>query len=286
MLTESLIVSHESLGAEEQRLRRLVLKGPIAKTARAGQFVAVRVHSAAKSSFDPLLRRPVSIAEIWPEQNEIALIYRIQGIGTEVLARAVSGEMLSVMGPLGRGFKMPSSGAVWLIAGGLGAFPLYALAQSAMAHGLAVHLFWGGDDRQFLQSAGLGEWRKLNIPLQLTTIDGSLGERGIVTEPVLRGLRQLRGESKTGKPGFPQISQAVQIAACGPKKMLQAVTKLAMEFGVPVQVSLEERMGCAVGACLGCVCTVRDKAGILGHKKICKDGPVFWGEEVVWDELC
>ena len=283
MLAEGLVVVHECLGENEQMLRRLVLKGPIAKTAKAGQFVAVQVQDSSIPSIDPLLRRPINLAEISPDQDEITLLYRIQGRGTEILARARCGDRLSVMGPLGKGFSLPDVGELWLVAGGIGLFPLYALAQSALAKGLIVRLFWGGENQSFLTSAGLPAWQALGIPIHLSTLDGTLGQKGLVTEQVQERLSQLFGQTKQANPSsFGQIS----VATCGPKKMMQAVTKLCMNFAVPVQVSLEERMGCAVGACLGCVCTLIDEAGTLIHKKVCQDGPVFRGEEVVWDVSC
>lgn len=283
MLKEGLVVAHECLGEEEQRLRRLVLKGPIAKTAKAGQFVAIQVQDSSISSFDPLLRRPISIAEISPDQNEITLLYRIQGRGTEILARARCGERLSVMGPLGKGFSLPEVGELWLVAGGIGIFPLYALAQSALAEGLTVRLFWGGENQSFIKSAGLTAWQALGIPSHLSTLDGTLGDKGLVTEQLQERLSQLFGQTRQAdrlRPG------QITVATCGPKMMMGAVTKLCMDFAVPVQVSLEERMGCAVGACLGCVCTLVDEAGTLIHRKVCQDGPVFRGEEVVWDVSC
>ena len=283
MLTEGLVVVHECLGDEEQKLRRLVLKGPIAKTAKAGQFVAVQVQSSSVPSYDPLLRRPISVAEISPDQDEITLLYRIQGRGTEILARARCGEKLSVMGPLGKGFSLPEEGELWLVAGGIGIFPLYALAQSAFAEGRTVRLFWGGEDQSFIKSSGLAAWRALGIPMYLSTLDGTLGDKGLVTEQLQGRLIELFGQTIQTKGTSPR---AISVATCGPKRMMQAVTEQCMNFAVPVQVSLEERMGCAVGACLGCVCTLVDAAGTLIHKKICQDGPVFRGEEVVWDESC
>jgi 2-polyprenylphenol hydroxylase and related flavodoxin oxidoreductases len=287
MLTENLVVIHEIMGEEEQMLRRLVLKGPIAKAAQAGQFVAVQVQDFSIPSFDPLLRRPFSLAKISPEQDEITLLYRIQGRGTEILARAQCGERLSVMGPLGKGFSLPEAVELWLVAGGIGIFPLYALAQSALAQGLSVRLFWGGENRSFLKSAGLSAWQALGIPIHLTTLDGTLEDKGLVTGPVKGRLSQLFGQTigQTKQANSSSPGQ-ISVAACGPPKMMQAVTELCMTFAVPVQVSLEERMGCAVGACLGCVCTLIDQAGTLIHKKVCQDGPVFWGEEVVWDVFC
>ena len=283
MLTEGQVVVHECFGDEDQRLRRLVLKGPIAHTAKAGQFVAIQVQDSRVSSFDPLLRRPISLAEISRDQDEITLLYRIQGRGTEILARARCGEQLSVMGPLGKGFSLPEAGELWLVAGGIGVFPLQALAQSALAQGLTVHLFWGGENRSFLKSAGLAQWQALGVQMHLSTLDGSLGQKGLVTEGVQAQLSQMIGQTKQAKHSNPN---QISVATCGPARMMQAVTKLCMEFQVPVEVSLEERMGCAVGACLGCVCTLIDERGIQIHKKVCLDGPVFRGEEVVWDVSC
>ncbi|MDP4159035.1 MAG: dihydroorotate dehydrogenase electron transfer subunit, partial [Bacillota bacterium] len=100
MLTKGIVVAHEPIGAEDQRLRRLVLNGPIARKAKAGQFVSIQVHNPALVSFDPLLRRPISIAGISPDSDEVTLLYRIVGRGTELLANARCGESLSVLGPL------------------------------------------------------------------------------------------------------------------------------------------------------------------------------------------
>lgn len=283
MLTEGVVAAHERLGGEEQRLRRLVLNSSLAQTAKPGQFVAVQVQDSAIHSFDPLLRRPISLAEISPERDEITLIYRIQGRGTEILAQARCGERLSVMGPLGKGFSLPETGEVWLVAGGLGVFPLYPLAQRALVQGLAVRLFWGGEDRSFLESAGLAAWGSLGIPVYLSTLDGSLGEKGLVTKLLEdQVIRSAEGRKKDGLFSGGGIS----IATCGPRKMMQAVTEWAAGLSIPVQVSLEERMGCTVGACLGCICTVREQGGAVIRKKVCQDGPVFRGEEVVWDESC
>ena len=283
MLTEGEVVVHETLGDEEQRLRRLVLKGSLAQTAQAGQFVAVRVQDPKLGSYDPLLRRPISIAGISPARDEITLLYRIKGRGTEILAGAKCGDRLSLLGPLGHGFSLPAKGQLWLIAGGIGIFPLYALAQSALARGLAVRLFWGGENDRFLKSAGLSQWQALGIPLHLCTLDGSLGRRGLVTAEVQAGLSQLFGpHNQIARTALEQVCAA----ACGPARMMQAVTKLCGEYQVPVEVSLEERMCCAVGACLGCVCTVLDEKGNQIRKKVCHDGPVFRGEEVVWDVSC
>lgn len=284
MLTEGQVVTHEQWGEKDQRLQRLILKGPMAKTAKAGQFVAIQVQDPTLSSFDPLLRRPISIAEISKEREEITLLYRIQGRGTEILARTRSGERLSVMGPLGQGFSLPEEGELWLIAGGIGIFPLYALAQSALTRGLTVRLFWGGENQGFLESAGLFAWQALGIPLHLSTLDGSTGEKGLATGKVQERLSQIF--EQTEQIGEIGRTVKINVATCGPKGMMQVVTELCAKYDVPVEASLEERMGCAVGACLGCVCTLKDESGAHIHKKVCQDGPVFQGKAVVWNASC
>lgn len=273
LLSEEKIIAHETLGDPEQNLKRLVLEGAIARYAQPGQFVHVKVNGG--NSFDPLLRRPISIAGIDREKNRITLLYRVVGRGTKLLAQAGTGTALSVMGPIGSGFTVPDSGELWLIAGGIGIFPLYALAQAALKNKLTVRLFWGGESGVFLQSAGLAEWESLKGDIQLATMDGSLGRRGLVTDLVA----DYYAKHCSADPTRP----AVQTAACGPQGMLKAIAGLCASLGLPGEVSLEERMGCAVGACLGCVCTLRNEQGKPVRKKVCQDGPVFKGEQVIWD---
>jgi len=272
MLINALVTKHGDLGAPKAKLRYLVVQGPLAAEAKPGQFVHIRVSAA----FDPLLRRPISIAAIDRARDEIMLCFRVQGRGTELLAQTKAGAMLSILGPLGNGFSLPRSGELVLVAGGIGAFPLYALAQAALAAEVPVRLLWGGENAEFLANAGLAHWRRLDLPLHLATLDGSLGRRGLVTEawPEYLGLR--------GR-GAGLEDQRVSVAACGPAGMLKDLSRRCGEAGIALEVSLEERMGCALGACLGCVCTLRGKDGSIRRAKVCSDGPVFQGQEVVWD---
>lgn len=264
MLEELEVIRNEALG---EKLYRLVLRGSITQEAQPGQFVHVQV----SKSHEPLLRRPLSIAHISPGEQEITVLYRVQGRGTALLAESIPGSRLSVLGPLGKGFSVPVAGELWLVAGGIGAFPLYALAAAARKRGLRVRLFWGGESAGFLAAAGLESWRELGVEVFLATMDGSLGHSGLITEVLAEHLRSL-GERE--RPG---------VAACGPHGMLKAVAAQCAAAGLSLEVSLEERMGCALGACLGCVATVRDQEGKVRRAKVCKDGPVFRGEEVVWD---
>jgi len=125
--------------------------------------------------------------------------------------------------------------------------------------------------------------QKLGVDYELATLDGSIGYKGLVTD-LLQAYLQKRALN------FDTVSDSnsgiipLRVAACGPKGMLQTVVAICKQQGIPVEVSLEERMACGVGACLGCVCTVRDENGNLKRKRVCKEGPVLAGEEVVWDD--
>ncbi|HWQ89580.1 MAG TPA: dihydroorotate dehydrogenase electron transfer subunit [Desulfitobacteriaceae bacterium] len=279
MLIDQEVVLNEILGSADLGMRKLVLKGPIAQEARPGQFV----HLQVGPTLDPLLRRPISIAAIDPECQEITLLYRIKGKGTELLSKAGPGQKLNLLGPLGKGFTLPDKGELWLVAGGIGAFPLHALAAAAKKQGLTVRLFWGGENRSLLECSGLAMWEELGLPIYLSTLDGSCGKKGLVTELLQEFLQEYRQSSPSpAAAGEPVL----QVAACGPPGMMQAVTVQCLQAGWPVEVSLEEHMACGLGACLGCVVTLQDQQGQVRRAKVCQDGPVFRGEEVVWNASC
>lgn len=271
MLVELEVTKHEVLGPIDQGIRSLVLRGPITLEAKPGQFV----HLQVSSTHDPLLRRPISIAAIDVERQEITLLYKIKGKGTELLSKVSLGQRINVMGPLGKGFTLPEQGELWLVAGGIGVFPLYALAVAGRKQGLTVRLFWGGENKSLLEGSGLAMWEELEVSLYLASLDGSIGKKGLVTE-----LLQEFWQDST-RPLKQEL--LIQVAVCGPGGMMQAVTKQCLEIGLAVEVSLEERMACAVGACLGCVATLQEQQGKVRRAKVCQDGPVFRGEEVVWD---
>ena len=272
MLVDALVAEHDDLRAPEAKLRYLVLRGPLAEVAKPGQFVHIRV----SGTHDPLLRRPISIAAIDRGREEITLCYRVQGRGTGLLAQVKPGETLNVLGPLGNGFSLPTAGELILVAGGIGVFPLYALAQAASAAKVPVRLFWGGENASFLKNAGLTHWWEMGLPLHLSTLDGSLGQQGLVTDFV----QEYFGQRSLAQP---EDAETICVAACGPAGMLRRLSLWCREAGIALEVSLEERMGCAVGACLGCVCTLRGEDGSPRRAKVCSDGPVFQGQEVVWD---
>ncbi len=281
MLTQGKIIAHETLGDHQYKIKKLVLATDIAHKAQPGQFVNIQV----AKGLDPLLRRPFSIADIDENAGTITLLYRIKGKGTEILAEALVGENLSIMGPLGTGFTLPDEGELILVAGGIGSFPLLPLAKAAQAKDIPCRFYWGGESAGFFASAGLELWEEREIPVFLSSLDGSVGVQGNVLnllEEVLLSEKQ-SAEGFSGVDSRGQALKGYSAALCGPQGMLKSVSQVLLEAGANVEVSLEERMGCAIGACLGCVCTLQDETGKVYRGKVCTDGPVFKGKEVLWD---
>jgi dihydroorotate dehydrogenase electron transfer subunit len=241
-------------------------------TAAPGQFVMVRVSGA----IDPLLRRPFGIFDVGvhtPAQSGAVsqpcfeMLYRVVGKGTAQLSALHETDLLDILGPLGSGFSLGSPDEEKLIVGGgVGLAPLYLLARELVKQS-PVRLFAGGRTRDDILC--ITEFERLGVECYTATEDGSLGERGLVTEELLRRLDELKGRAA--------------IYACGPHGMLKAVAAIAAERDIPCQVSLEGYMACGVGACLGCV------APGQGHSSespdfrcVCTDGPVFESGELKW----
>lgn len=225
--------------------------GSIATEAKSGQFVHVKCGDSL------LLRRPISICEITGEH--LRVVFEVRGEGTDWLSKRNVGEELDVLGPLGHGFDL-SGEKLLLVGGGIGVPPMLHTAKCCSGE---VHAALGfrSADRAML----LSEFEEIVKTVAVASDDGSIGIHGYVDGLVREAI--LREADFTA------------ILACGPKPMLRSVAKVAAELGVPCQVSMEERMGCGVGACLVCACKTAD-----GHyKHACKDGPVFNAEEVDWD---
>lgn len=266
MYLKERVLENRAVGYPGQRIYKLVLSGQIAKEAKPGQFVHIQVADA----HDPLLRRPLSIAAIDADKEQITVYYRVAGRGTDLLTRIKDGEYISVLGPFGNGFTIPSSGELLLIAGGIGIFPLLSLIQAVDTERVRVKLLWGGENKEFLASAGLAYLPAGALEVQTATLDGSHGVHGLVTDLLATYT--------------PPATGSLQAASCGPKGMLKAVSQICEQKKIALEVSLEEHMACGVGACLGCVCTVRKDDGSPARKRVCKEGPVFNSTEVIWDE--
>ena len=256
----AVILSHKSAG---RGYYRLVLKAPdVAAAAVPGQFVMLRV----TENRDPLLARPFGIFSL-PSRTSIEIVYRVVGRGTALLSGMEAGHALTLLGPLGKGFPMPDKAAVpVLVGGGSGFPPLHFLAQRA---GARSHFFIGSKNKECLPPAGIIKgFREVTERVHIATEDGSSGTKGMSTD-ILNAFLSKR-EQKT----------RLILYACGPHAMLAAVSRIAAEHAIPCHVSVEERMACGLGACMGCSIPV--KAG--GYKRACKDGPVFDSREIEWRE--
>jgi len=259
---------------------RLLLRGPeIAEQAVPGQFVNVQIAAMAT---DPLLRRPLSVHAVYPDEGIFSLLYVIVGKGTALLNKIQPGEMISVVGPLGRGFDIGDSPDALhiLVAGGCGAAPLHFLCDTLCAK-------WGCKNVIALtggrtKSAVLceAEFRSHGIEVEISTYDGTYCYHGVVTE-----LLQHHLDSP-----LSTLNSQLRVYSCGPYPMMREVARICREANVSnCQVSLENNMACGLGVCMGCVQKIKgampgDMSGADWHReRVCKDGPVFNAEDVIWD---
>lgn len=247
----------------------LALAAPdIACRAKPGQFVMVKPSRGT----DPLLRRPFSIFEILRDGGGapigISLLNKRVGVGTSLIFDLAAGGRIACLGPLGRPFEPVDPPAeAWMVAGGVGLAPFATLAESLRARGTHATLYYGG--RRDADLFYLDFFDTLGVRLVLATEDGSRGECGRVTEPLERELRA--------------SSTPMMLYACGPEGMLAAVARLAMRYERPSQVSVEQVMGCGLGGCYSCVVPIRGEAGASHYVRSCLAGPVFRGEDLIWE---
>lgn len=242
---------------------RLTLRAPaIAPRVQPGQFVHVRLPAPA----DAILRRPFSVFRTAGEELEI--LYKPVGRGTQAMVSLRAGDTLSLIGPLGNGFPRPSSDAFpVLVAGGYGMAALYLQAAAAARPGIA---FFGGAGAADILC--VPDFERLGWTVRIATEDGSLGVRGLVTAPLDAWLTA------------PDRPPAIELFACGPNGMLRAVAERARRYGCPAWLSMDRSMGCGVGACLTCVQEIRAPDGAVVWARVCKEGPVFAAESVIWKD--
>lgn len=264
------IVWHEKAAPDHYLMR--VLAPEIAKKAKPGQFV----HVLPGTTRDPLLRRPVSLHGIDPAKGTVSLLYRVVGRGTRMMSEMPVGGTVDIMGPLGKGFEVPDKvKKALVVGGGIGVAPLLPLIQALKHYQVETIVLLGAATRDYL--LGVPQIEGLGLRVAAATDDGSYGHKGFVTELAAQSLPVL-------KPDY--------FYACGPTPMLRKLAQMMEQAGVLGQVSLEERMGCGVGACLACVCKVKVAVGAgeasgaaaFDYKKVCADGPVFMASEVIFDE--
>ena len=224
---------------------RMILEGDTSEIQKPGQFVNIRLEGF-------FLRRPISVCD--REGSLLTIIYKTVGKGTAAMAEMKAGQTLSLLTGLGNGYDTNDSGDMpLLIGGGAGVPPMYLLARELLKEEKTVTAILGFNtkDEIFYEE----EFQKIGAQVIVTTVDGSYGTKGFVTD------------------AFPETYSYVY--TCGPEPMLKAVYQKAKDG----QFSFEERMGCGFGACMGCSCKT-----ITGYKRICKDGPVLRKEEILWED--
>ena len=223
---------------------KMTLRGDTAAITAPGQFVNIKLAGR-------FLRRPISVNDV--EGDTLTIIYKVVGKGTEDMSSMQPGERLDILTGLGNGYDTAASGQKpLLLGGGVGVPPLYMLAKKLIAEGKEVSVVLGFNraDEVFYED----EFRAIGAHVTVTTADGSKGTKGFVTDALT--------------PDYTYVY------TCGPEPMLKAVFAKTSTSG---QFSFEERMGCGFGACMGCSCKTK-----YGNKRICRDGPVLYKEEIIW----
>lgn len=236
------IISNKKL---TESIFEMVLEGDTTSISAPGQFINIKLDSF-------YLRRPISICDY--DNSTITIIYKVVGEGTEVMSKMNSGEKLDVLCGLGNGFDTSKSlDKPVLIGGGVGVPPMYNLCKKLISEGKSVTVILGFNkkDEIFYED----EFKKLGADVKVTTVDGSYGIKGFVTDAL-------------------KDTEYSYFYTCGPMPMFKAIESTAVTSG---QYSFEERMGCGFGACMGCSCKTK-----YGNKRICKDGPVLEREEIIW----
>ncbi len=234
------------------------------------------------SGIDPLLKRPFSLYR-WLE-GDFQILYRVVGKTTSILKKRKPGDILEIIGPLGRGFpviKKTQKKKIILVAGGIGIAPLFALAETIKKR--SSILFYGAKTKK--EVLCIEELKSIGIDPIVSTDDGSLGQKGVIIDLLDEFLAC---PSSLPPSLFPQVPKGSLrntgdlpprpcLYACGPKPMLRSLSFLVKKYKIEGYIALEENMACGFGACLGCVVKTGE-----GNKRVCKEGPVFSTEEIVW----
>ena len=224
---------------------KMVLSGDTSAITAPGQFVNIQLDGL-------FLRRPISVCDY--DETTLTIIYKVVGKGTEAMRAMAAGEKLDILTGLGNGYDLSITGQhPVLLGGGVGVPPMYNLAKKLLEHGKKATVILGFNTKSeiFYEE----EFKALGCDVIVTTVDGSFGKKGFVTD------------------ALPE--KYTHFCCCGPEPMLKAVYRATKTSG---QMSFEERMGCGFGACMGCSCKT-----LTGNKRICKDGPVMKKEEILWE---
>ena len=225
-------------------VKKMTLKGDVSAITNAGQFVNIKLDGL-------FLRRPISVCDLG--KDTLTIIYKVVGKGTEKLSQMQEGK-LDILTGLGNGYDLSLSGDTpVLIGGGVGVPPMYLLAKRLISQGKKINVILGFNTKEEIFYEN--EFKELGANVKVTTVDGSYGIKGFVTD------------------ALKDVDYSY-FYTCGPEPMLKAVYKTSITSG---QMSFEERMGCGFGACMGCSCKT-----LTGNKRICKEGPVMTKEEILW----
>ena len=237
------IISNECIAKDVYLIN---LQGDTSAITAPGQFVNIKIDGL-------YLRRPISVCDY--SNNNLTLIYKVVGKGTDIISRMKKGDKLDILTGLGNGYDMEKSGdSPLLVGGGVGVPPLYNLCKRLVNSNKNVNVVLGFNSKEdvFFEN----EFKELGANVYVTTVDGSYGQKGFVTD------------------ALPNIDYSY-FYACGPEPMFKALSKAVKTKG---EYSFEERMGCGFGACMGCSCKT-----LTGNKRICKEGPVMKSEEIIWE---
>ena len=253
-----------------------------AQAARPGQFAMLRILGRS----DVLLRRPMSIYNLKGKNSELEnerkpaslhileFLYKVVGHGTRLMSALEVGDQVGLLGPLGHGFfeeeylpRVHQTDEILHVAGGIGIAALLLPAKRLAEAGFRQRLFFGGRSKADL--VGVDDFRPLMRGMLLATEDGSAGYRGFVTRPLEEYLAR-------------HSKKKYLLMVCGPQAMLCASVGLASKYGHPCLVSMENRMGCGLGVCLGCCIRVRG-SGHEAYQRVCTEGPVFWSDKIIWE---
>ncbi|MGA2782392.1 MAG: dihydroorotate dehydrogenase electron transfer subunit [Smithella sp.] len=236
-----------------------------------GQFVMIRIAGLN----DPFLSRPISIYSFSRGRNYclLEMLYRVVGKGTQIMAGLIKGSQVEINGPLGNGFEISDvKKNIVFIAGGIGIAPLSLLIEHLSRRSdlspSAMTLYMGAQSAAAI--VGLDKLQKLCRSINVCTDDGTIGIKSLVTQSFQKDMKKFTPANTV-------------IYACGPKEMIKSLAKILNKSKFNCQVSLEERMACGTGACMGCAVAVKNQKGVFDYKRVCADGPVFNLADIIWE---
>lgn len=258
-------VIHEKVEKVEQLAKyiyRMTIKSEyVSENAKPGQFVNVK----CSEGINALLRRPISICKVDRDRGTFDIVFQIKGIGTEYLSQKIAGSEVDLIAPLGNTFDIETKNKkIAVVGGGIGIFPLLYILREIKDAEKKAYIGFRNKDFAVL----LDEFKANCNTLNISTDDGSMGYKGLVTDILENDLKSCKFDI---------------IYTCGPMPMIKRVVEIANKNNIKCQVSMEQRMGCGIGACLVCACKTKKEDG-WGYSHVCKDGPVFWSDEVIFDD--